>query len=197
MKGATISSQAFINCAIRTSVNVGTVLSREGADTEFVHYLKHGLVKQIANSEEGKEVLVELQGPDSFVGALPLLLHEVSSTTTIALTHTTMLSIQAGDFLRLQASDCTFANWLSRVLGRELKLSLELHLLLKIPQARRRVELFFTKILPCYTHDSLQPMLKQFEIAQLLNITPEHLSRILRHSRGEGVVSRTGSSIEL
>jgi len=197
MKGAPIPCAAFENCAIRTSVDAGTVLSQEGMDVEFVHYLKNGLVKRMAHSEEGKEILINLQGPDSFVGAFPVLLHEASSTKTIALTHTTMLSISASDFRRLHAHDCSCASWMSRVLSRELRISLEHHLLLKIPQARRRVELFFSGILPSYTNDPLPSMLKQFEIAQLLNITPEHLSRILRQLHKEGMVPQTASRIQV
>lgn len=166
----------------------------QGSQPREVFYVERGLVKLIRLNENGQEFAFGLQSEGSLLGAASVIVQEPYPFSAITVTGCVLSRIPADLFLRLAKTDEQFCWYLHEVHSLEVHRQASQLAALKYLSARQRFERLLLQFLSSmHTHEKQTSMkirlpLKHWEIAQLIGIRPEHLSRILRQIKQEGVL---------
>ncbi len=167
----------------------GARLTIQGESPPVLYWIDSGIVKKMSSRGNGKQVILGLRTRGWVVGALGALSPSGSQTTSIALTDCLLRPIPFAQFEELYRDSGEFANHLQKLLRMELTLRVRASMG-SIAQwsARERLAQFLKEIgNPDPRGGAIHPHLKQGEIAQLLSITPEHLSRLI-HEKQESFI---------
>jgi CRP-like cAMP-binding protein len=179
-----------------------TVLFAQGTMPSAVFWLEEGLVKLACAGADGHEMTVRLHGP-GWLGAPAALLDRPYSATATTLTPSTVLRLPAAEFRRLAHTDLAFAGRLNELLSRDLEgYVVQLSEIGRLP-ARQRLEMFLTDqalVWGIPRSDGSCRLTIPFshrEIADVLAVAPEHLSRLLKHLEERGFLRRSKGSFLL
>jgi len=171
-----------------------TTLLLQGAPPREVFYIERGLVKLLRMSESGQELAIGLPSQGSLLGAASVIVQEPYPFTAITVTSCALSCIQADLFLRLAKTDEQFCWYLHEVHSHEVQRQASQLAALRYLSARQRFEgllLQFLSSMPAHerqTSMKIRLPLKHWEIAQLIGIRPEHLSRVLQQIKQEGIL---------
>jgi CRP/FNR family transcriptional regulator, dissimilatory nitrate respiration regulator len=175
-----------------------TTLFLQGNPPREVLYIERGLVKLIRLSESGQELAIGLRSQGSLLGAASAIVQEPYPFTATAVTSCTLSRIPADIFLHLAKTDEQFGWYLHEIQSHEVHLQVSQLAALKYHSARQRFErllMQFLSSIPPHERQfstKIRLPLKHWEIAQLVGISPEHLSRILQQIKREGVLHEEG-----
>jgi CRP/FNR family transcriptional regulator len=159
-----------------------------------VFYIERGLVKLMHISENGEESAIDLPPQGSLMGAASVIVQEPYPFTAITITSCALSCIPADLFLRLAKTDEQFCWYLHEVHSHEVHRQASQLAAIRHLSARQRFErllLQFISSIPAHEKQSSMKIrlpLKHWEIAQLIGIRPEHLSRVLQQIKQEGVL---------
>jgi len=176
------------NLPAGTAVPSGSTLVHQSKRCAHVTLLLDGLVKLVSVNGDGKQVTIGLRTSGWYAGAASVLMDTVSVYSVVAVTPCTVVHIPAQDFyLRLIQSARMMRHFISAISNEMIALSsAQVHMMLGT--AEERLAQFMNERQPNSSHwqvlDTL-PLLKQGELAQLLAISPEHLSRLLHRDAGK------------
>ncbi len=166
------------------TVPSGTVLVEQGLHPTSVFLLSQGLVKLTSVSAQGRESVIGLRSSGWYVGAVSALAHRPNVYSVKAITECVVTRLTAEEFSLWLMRSARMARHFTQTLCNEL-MSQSSEAQLRGGSAEERLDQFMRERTTRHTNlktlDPL-PMLKQMELAQLLAITPEHLSRLLRRS---------------
>jgi CRP-like cAMP-binding protein len=171
-----------------------TTLFFQGDQPREVFYIERGLVKLVRLNENGQEFAIGLQSQGSLLGAASLIVREPYPFSASTVTNCALISIPADLFFRLAKTDEQFCWYLHEVHSLEVHRQASQLVALKYLSARQRFERLLLQLLSSIpAHEKQISMkirlpLKHWEIAQLIGIRPEHLSRILQQIKQEGVL---------
>jgi CRP/FNR family transcriptional regulator, dissimilatory nitrate respiration regulator len=171
-----------------------TTLFLQGNPPREVFHIERGLVKLMRLSAGGQELAVGLQSQGCLLGAASAIVKEPYPFTAITITSCALSRIPADLFLQLARTDEQFCWYLHEVHSREVHQQASQLAALKYLSARQRFERlllqFLSSIPPHEKQTSMKVRLplKHWEIAQLIGVRPEHLSRILQQVKREGVL---------
>jgi len=166
----------------------------QGNPPREVFHIERGLVKLMRLSAGGQELAVGLQSQGCLLGAASAIVKEPYPFTAITITSCALSRIPADLFLQLARTDEQFCWYLHEVHSREVHQQASQLAALKYLSARQRFERlllqFLSSIPPHEKQTSMKVRLplKHWEIAQLIGVRPEHLSRILQQVKREGVL---------
>jgi CRP-like cAMP-binding protein len=189
------SSAPTFNCAAKIQI------FQQGDSTEWVFWMTSGIVKLIHLDQDGREVIVGLRCPGSLLGATAIILNQEHATTAETLTRCELLQIPSNEFRNVLKTKPTFSELLHQLQAQE---SVD-HLVRLIELASLSTNYRLARLLVDISAgiQSEEPSagrnvripLKQWEIAELLAITPEHTNRLIRRFEREGLVTRDGKII--
>jgi len=166
------------------TVPSGTVLLEQGTEPTSVFLLCQGLVKLTSVSSQGRESVLGLRSAGWYAGAVSVLVHRPNVYSVKTVTECVISRIPAHEFHLWLMRSAKMARHFTQTLCNEL-LSQSAEAQVRGGSAEERLSHFMTERNTRHanlkTLDPL-PMLKQMELAQLLAITPEHLSRLLRRT---------------
>jgi CRP/FNR family transcriptional regulator len=171
----------------------GTTLIEQSTRCAHVALLLDGLVKLVSVNGDGKQATIGLRTSGWYAGAASVLMDTVSVYSVIAVTKCTVVQIPADDFyLWLIRSARMMRHFISAISNEMISLcSAQAHMM--SGTAEERLAKFMSERepqnSPWQVLDAL-PLLKQGELAQLLAISPEHLSRLLHKELDKGCVGR-------
>jgi CRP/FNR family transcriptional regulator, anaerobic regulatory protein len=171
-----------------------TTLFLQGDPSLEVFYIERGLVKLIHLDESGQELAIGMKSQGSLLGAASVILHEPYPFTATTITSCALSRIPADLFLHIVKTDEKFSWYLHEVHSREVHRHVSQLTALKYLSARQRFERFLLQFLsPIQLHEQqtsikIRLPLKRWEIAQLIGVRPEHLSRILQKIKREGLL---------
>jgi CRP-like cAMP-binding protein len=174
----------------------GVELFKQGSYATEVYMVEQGLAKLIRLTEDGQEIIVGLRSSGWILGANSAILGNPYSLAAVTLTRCRLRCIYAEQFVRLARSDLEFSWYLHVLHNQELDDHLAHLVGLRCHSARRRFErllsLLVSSIEPDLSRDEarLKLPMKQWEIAQLIGVTPEHLCRLQRQMEEEGLLQR-------
>jgi CRP-like cAMP-binding protein len=137
---------------------------------------------------------IGLPSQGSLLGAASVIVREPYPFTAITATSCALSRIPADLFLRLAKTDEEFGWYLHEVHSREVHRQASELAALRYLSARQRFERLLLKFLssiPAHerqTSMKIRLPLKRWEIAQLIAIRPEHLSRVLQQIKQEGIL---------
>src|SRR5687768_5244165 len=173
-----------------------TELFRQGALAREVYLIDGALVKLTRSEQDGCEMIVSLRFPGWDLGAASVIVHKPHPVTAVTSTSCHLRRIPSEVF--------------NELLKKNSQLSWRLHLMhsyevfhhvvrvtqIKCLPARQRLEQFLGQLIsalgPSKSQKEIrvQLPLKHWEIAELIAVTPEHLSRMLNLMQREGVIRR-------
>jgi CRP-like cAMP-binding protein len=171
-----------------------TSLFFQGDQVREVFCVERGLIKLIRLSGDGQELIVGLRSKGAFLGAASLIVQEPYPITAITVTSCSLICIPAGPFLRLAKTNEELGWHIHQAHSHEVHQQASQLIALRCLSARQRFERlllqFFSSISPQEKQAPLKIRLplKHWEIAQLIGITPEHLSRVLKQIKQEGII---------
>jgi len=181
----------------------GVQLFRQGSRPDAVYLVSNGLLKLVCVDCEGNEVIVGVRGVGWLLGASTVILEESHATTAFTLTTCTLHRIAAQDLRVHLVTKPSFSLYVHQMHSHEIRENVARLSALTLHSARRRlIDLLLqlsssTKSATPKSSGAcpLNIPLKQWELAQLLSISPEHTNRLLRGLEQEGLVHRRKRSL--
>ena len=173
-----------------------TEILKQGSPSSAVYFIEKGSVKLTWIDEEGHEVIAGLRHKHWIVGAPPVLLGRPYSFTVTTLTPSVLRCISAQDFLRLVETNREFSQHLIRLLSQAIFNHSRSLVIMGCTSAKERLKDLLCKFIPdkdqqAELHDlKIHLPLKNKELAQILAVTPEHLSRLLKELEEEHFIRR-------
>jgi CRP/FNR family transcriptional regulator len=172
----------------------GESLFWQGDPALRVYFLESGRVK-ITRNENGRELIVGLRLPGSFLGAPAALLGGVHPFSAQTLSTCLLRQLGAEALQRIAGADHAFCLHLLRSQLREMSEDLDNASGVGCLTVRQRLQGFLWRFACSGVNGRSGPLrlelpLRNWELAQLLAITPEHLSRVLKELEADGLVER-------
>jgi CRP-like cAMP-binding protein len=169
-------------------------LFHQDSKVQDVFVLNRGLVKLIRVEEDGREMIVGLRSPDWILGAASAVSGGTHVVTAVSVTACRLRRISAKEFLEHLRSDLQLSWRLHKMHSGEIREQFARMSQLGNSSARHRLEYLLWHLDSTlkddgtvqYTATNLP--LKHWEIAQLIAVTPEHLSRLLKKMQQEGLI---------
>ncbi|MFN0087622.1 MAG: Crp/Fnr family transcriptional regulator [Blastocatellia bacterium] len=179
-----------------TECRVGEVLFEQAAAPREAFILDRGLVKLTRLGQDGQEMIVGLRSQGAILGAASMIVQGAHQMTATTLTPCSVRRLPLKRFLDLVRTDLELSWDLIEAHSREVWDQAEQLADLKHLSARQRFERLLRQLISLLRVNlssktvSLPLPLKFCEIAQLIGVTPEHLSRVLKQAEAEGLVQR-------
>lgn len=163
-------------------IKAGHELIQQGSAEHSVYLLRSGLVKLTCTAPDGREMTLGLRSSGWCAGAASVLTQRASVYSVTAITRCTVSSVSAADFSAKLMQNTRLLRYFLNSLCHESMSQSASQVQMMGSSAEDRLNHFLQERQAQHTRlktlDAL-PMLKQMELAQLLSITPEHLSRLM------------------
>ena len=181
---------------VERRVSEGETIFSEGETGGPFFVVATGRLRVFRILPNGREVTIFLLGPEASFGFLPLLDGGPYPVSVRAVEASALLVLERGPFLRLLKSDAEIGVRLLAHLAGRLRGCMDQLSVLGQPGARARVAHGLLGLVPSETTGAREATVllpfSQEELARLLHLTPESLSRALAKMRREGLVVRLG-----
>ena len=174
-------------------------LYRQGTAATEVYYIESGLVKLVRSEQGGQELITDLRFPGYLLGEASLISNRPHPLTAVTLVESRLWRITASVFCRLLKSDEQFARGIRQMQSREAYDNVSRITQLGCVQARHRLEHMLRLLIKAQGAKApresvrLEVPLKNWELAQLIAVTPTYLSRLFgRLEKDEMLRRRAG-----
>jgi CRP-like cAMP-binding protein len=161
-------------------VSSGTILAKQDEKPEFVRLIRSGIVKLTFLAENGQEFVLGLRSEGWWMCSMQILLDVPNLFTVQAVTSCSVSNIPADDFSQGLGKNPRMLRHFISAICREVVIQNKVQILLLSSSAEYRLRHMLDE------HDNsvwktLDPtaIMRQGDVAKLLAVTPEHLSRIL------------------
>lgn len=181
----------------------GEELIRQGGSPHGVYVIARGHVKLSSIDQDGRELIVGLRSEGSMLGACAVILHRVYRISATAITECALRYLSAELFNRLLTDDVEFSRLVRLDQSRECYGLVTNIAQLGCASAVGRFEGLLRALISGMPLNEqrrglrLELPLKHWEVAQLIAITPEHLSRIVRKMQQDGILEWKKSRITI
>ena len=195
----TLSNEGYeILCNLSPSQNYpgGVELLKQGSISEYVYFIESGLVKITSLCESGRELITCLRSPGWLLGITSVILQKPNLVQATTLMYCQLRMISASAYLDLLATNIKFASFSQQALSREAYEQITPMVELGCCSARYRLERFLWALASEFRQPGAQEEvclrmpLKNWEVAQLLAITPAYLCRLLNQLEEEKILRR-------
>jgi len=189
------------DCATKHVYRPGAYIFGQEESSQSVHLINSGMVKTVCADSAGGQLITGLRSRGWILGTSTVILGTPHEDSAIAVNTSEIAEVPAGRFLSLLRTS-TFLSWYVHTLqSSELADMAEQRLLLRDAGSGGRFTHFLCKLLKATGQNHFaEPVrisipLKQYEIAQLVAVTPEHLSRLAKEMERRGMIRREKHSI--
>ena len=171
-------------------------LFQQGSQAQQVYFIERGLVKLNRVEKDGHQIIVGLRSSGWILGTSAVILQKFSPVSATTLTNCHIRHISAEAFRHLLKTDIQFSWHIQHSQSRETDEHITRISQLCCLSARHRLEQLLWELTSAMSLTNaekevrVEVPLKQWEIAQLIGVTPEHLCRMLRVLEEEGILSR-------
>ena len=173
---------------------VGTVLVRQGCAPSDIFFIEEGLAKLVRIDGNGREQILGLRGPGWILGASFVLVGRSHPASVVAVTACTLSRLSREVFLEMMAEQPELSWHVHRMHSREVLSQFHHMADLGVKTARQRLERVLRRLVAVTNPGDndrevrLSSPLKRWELASLIAVTPEHLSRLVKQLRNDGVI---------
>ena len=205
--GADVSgalSLAFELHGTRHSYPQGVSVVRQGEDVAAVSRIASGLAKCVSAGPDGSETIIALRGPGWLIGATNALLRTKSPVSVITASPCTVVTLTRQVFEGLIGSDLDLPSSLLAVQAAEIEDLTTRYGELASGSSRARLIKILRILLSVDLHARpgparvrLQIPVKEWELAQLVAITPAHLCRLFGALERDKVLRRNKGWLEI
>ncbi len=188
--------QKLLNCKTARVVPPQHVIFSQGEYPHTVCLICSGLVKLTRMESDGKRVIVGLRRKGWLLGAGALLPGRPYASTAETVTRSKLCPVPTEELKQAMETNALFSQWVAMIYVREVYSSM-----INISEkccfsGRHRLEKFLYELIRVENDRDIEKMvkipipLKHWELAQLLALTPQHLSRLIRQLENEGIIIR-------
>ena len=178
------------------SYAAGIGLFCQGSSAREVYFVEHGLVKLVWVDPNGHEFILGLRHAGALLGLAPTILGVVHPVSAITIAQSRLVRVPASTFLGLMKNNAEISFAVHEILSREVcDQSIRMAELGCLSSQERVKQMLHSIVQMCQQqiHKANRSTrfvlpLRQCELASMLAVTPEHLSRILKQLREEGVI---------
>ena len=169
-------------------------LYRQGSHAEEVYFINRGLLKLVRMEREGHELIIDLRPPGWLLGMAAVITRQKHPVTAITLSESVVQRIPAAVFNNLLRTNTQFSVHVHQMQSHEAIDHITHMALISCLPAQERLadllwELAHTLELPTSSGEVLLRLpLKHWELAQLIGVTPEYLSRLLKKMQRAGIL---------
>jgi len=174
-----------------------TEIIQQDTPATVVYFIDCGLVKLSRMEPSGHEVIAGLRRRNWMIAAPAVLLGKKYSFNVTALVDCKLRHISSEQFLSLVETNPEFSRHLLRMVSQEIVDYAKAFCSLGCLPAIDRLKRLLCEIMLEITSSSvykeqvkLNFPLKRKELAQMIAVTPEHLSRLLKQLERDGVIKR-------
>jgi CRP-like cAMP-binding protein len=179
------SLEQFGPLYLERKIPSGIILHEQGSFPSKLILIKSGVAKMVYTGLDGSEIMLGLRSAGWVAGAAHILTDTVCTSTVVSITPCEIAEFEPEDFAAKLKTGGPLAYRVMCMLAQELVTTRELIKQVMSSSAEQRLKTYLEENRSdkskWNTVDTAS-MLKQSEIAQLLGISPEHLSR-LTHKR--------------
>jgi CRP-like cAMP-binding protein len=170
-----------------------TVIFHQDTQAHAVYLLEHGIVKLVRVVENGQSIIIGLRRRHWLIGAPCVLLDQMYSFTAITLVSSSMRCIPARDFLDLVKMNEGFSWYLNRLLSWDIIKQMKNVEAKNCMPAKDRMKRFLRDMIDEQNLAGSEPSnlslpLTNKELSQILAISPEHLCRVLKELKQQGLI---------
>jgi CRP-like cAMP-binding protein len=166
-------------------------LFQQGTPADDVYLIHEGMVKLVWGESTGKQTILSLRASGSFIGVPAVVTGEPYLTSAVTLVPSILERIPAEKFLLRLQTDPDFAWKVHQIQSREVHEQLNWLGEMACCSARSRLQNFLgrlTEVQKDGKRSRVRLPLKQKEVAELIAVTPEHLSRLLHELSRDGLL---------
>ena len=174
-----------------------TEILKQDTPARAVYFIEYGLVKLSRIEPSGHEVIAGLRHHNWMIGAPSILLRKKFSFTATAVVDCKIRQISSESFLRLVETNPEFSRHMLRMFSQEIfnygKAFCSLGSLSAIDRLKRMLYEVMPEMSRSSSHEErvkLHFPLRHKELAQMIAVTPEHLSRLLKQLERDGIIKR-------
>ncbi len=173
------------------------IIFNEGQVGNTAYFLASGMVKLFKTNAEGREAAISFIKPGQIFGALVLWFEGCYPVNAVALEQIEVLSFTTCKFDEMLRKHHEFALQMFKHLASQHKFYINSIKDLAISTPRTRLLNYFDYLAENSGSKTFSLPVPKKQIALLLGITPETLSRLLHMLAGEGVIEMCGKNIKL
>ena len=171
------------------------IIFAQGDDADAVFYIKKGKVKVAVTSEEGKEAIVALLGPNEFVGEGCLLGQPKRLATASAMTECETMRVSKSEIQRLLHDELAFSQlFISHILARNARVEEDL-----VDQLFNSTEKRLARLLLLMANfgkegrpEPVIAKISQETLAEMIGTTRSRVSHFMNKFRELGFISYNG-----
>jgi CRP-like cAMP-binding protein len=169
-------------------------LFQQGIPADEVYIIHEGIVKLVWGDSTGKQTILGLRWPGCLSGVPAVVTGEPCAMSAATLVNCVLERISAEKFLQRLQNDSDFAWKIHQIQSREVQEQLNWLGEMACSSARSRLGNVFRRLVEIgKVHNDgkksrVQLPLKHKEVAELIAVTPEHLSRLLHALSKDGLL---------
>ena len=146
-----------------------------------VFFVESGVVKLVRNTQNGEELITGLRSSGWLLDGASAVLGLPSTCKAVTVTPCVLRCLSRAAFMKVLDVSPNLLKEVNGLICRELCAGQEQQVAFRCGDAQSRLEMLVNELSPNGAIGSLDQLpLKRMEIAQLLAITPEHLSRLAK-----------------
>lgn len=166
-----------------------SIVLTEGDESDFICVILEGLVKVYASDENGKEVILNIQGPGEYFGELALIDKVPRSASVMTIKPSRLVFVSRSDFEACLTENPALALKLIRALTKRVRSLTEIVKNLALQDVYGRI----TRILPKLAEEKdgllvIDQRLTHQDIANMVGASREMVSRILKDLNTGGYI---------
>ncbi len=186
----------IVNCKTLRVIPPQQEIFSQGEYPHTVCLICSGLVKLTRTESDGKRVIIGLRRAGWLLGGAAVLMRRPYVATAETVHRSKVCFIPAGQLRQAMDTNAQFSQWISMILSRDVYSGM-----LGISEkscfsGRQRLKKFLWELVKAQNRldlkgpIKLQLMLKDWEVAQLLSVSPQHLCRLFKKLENEGILMR-------
>ena len=186
----------LFNCKTLRVVPPQHEIFSQGESPHTVCLICSGLVKLTRTESDGARVIVGLRRAGWLLGAGALLPGRPYASTAETITRSKLCFVPTEELKQAMETNALFSQWVAMIYGREVYSSM-INISEKCSlSGRQRLEKFLWELIVAQNGSDpqspvkIQMILKNWEVAQLLALTPQHLCRLIKQLENEGIIKR-------
>jgi CRP-like cAMP-binding protein len=166
----------------------------QGAPIRDILFIDRGIVRLVSKMGNGDRTVLGLRSSGCALGVSAAILKSSSWCAVETVTPTTLTKVPAGEFIRMITEDRQMLRRFSLNLCREIHSMEEQEIQLRSGSVGDRLKCLMREFAESgLSSRSSTVAMKQTEVADLLAITPAHLSRLLKEVASHAPDRETGS----
>ena len=171
------------------------IVFSQGESADAVFYIQKGQVKVTVTSEQGKEAIVALQGPDEFLGEGCLNGQQKRLATATATTECAMMRVERTEMLRVLRDEPAFSEmFISHILARNARVEEDL-----VDQLFNSTEKRLARLLLLLANfgkegrpEPIVAKISQETLAEMIGTTRSRVSHFMNKFRQLGFIEYNG-----